>query len=206
MENFIMEVIDMCTVEDLMNGYVYDEKNRVFTCVFCGDIYDEDLIYKCEGQLCTARKAIEIHILREHESAFDFLIGLGKKHTGLSDRQKEIFEIIYHESDNQVIAEKMGTTSATVRSYKFKMREKLRQAKIYLAISHLLELESTNDRSMSVDNIRDVAVYDKLKRIEKAINETDQDNNVEDMLQKKFGGIDLNFMNKFIGTRKPGMK
>lgn len=206
MSDFIIQVIDMCTIEDLMNGYIYDDNHRVFTCLFCGEIYEEDLIYKCEGQLCNARKAIEIHILKEHNSSFDFLLGLGKKYTGLSDRQKEIFEIFHNEKDNQFIAEKMGTTPATVRSYKFKMKEKLRQAKIYLAISNLIELENSNDKTMEVDSIGDIAIYEKLKRIEKAIKEIDKDNEVEELINKKFGGLNLNFMNKFTGSRRPDMK
>ena len=39
MENFIGKVIDICTVDDLMKGYVYDESHRVYTCLLCGEIF-----------------------------------------------------------------------------------------------------------------------------------------------------------------------
>lgn len=206
MEDFIGKVIDICTVDDLMKGYAYDESHRVYTCLFCGEIFEEDLVYKYEEQLCTAKKAVEMHILQEHESSFDFLIGLDKKYTGLTDRQKEIFEIIFNESDNRLIAEKMETTPATVRSYKFKMRENLRQSKIYLALFYLIEQKNNEDKNMNVGNIWEMAIYEKLKNIEKKIDEIGNDNEAKELLNEKFKGADLNFMNLFVSKKGLDMK
>ena len=206
MENFIEKVIDICTVDDLMKGYVYDESHRVYTCLFCGEIFEEDLVYKCEEQLCTAKKAVEMHIIKEHGSPFDFLIGLDKKYTGLTDRQKEILEIIFSESDNKLVAEKMETTPATVRSYKFKMRENLRQSKVYLALFYLIEQKNNEDKNMSAGNIWEAAIYEKLKSIEKKIDEIGNDNEAEKLLNEKLKGADLNFMNLLVGKKGLDMK
>ena len=206
MEDFIGKVIDICTVDDLMKGYVYDESHRVYTCLFCGEIFEEDLVYKCDEQLCTAKKAVEMHILQEHGSPFDFLIGLDKKYTGLTDRQKEIFEIFFNESDNKLIAEKMETTPATVRSYKFKMRENLRRSKVYLALFYLIEQKNNEDKNLNVGNIWEVAIYEILKNIEKKIDEIGNDNEAEELLNEKFKGTDLNFMNLFVSKKGLDMK
>jgi hypothetical protein len=146
-----------------------------------------------------------MHILQEHGSPFDFLIGLDKKYTGLTDRQKEIFEIFFNESDNKLIAEKMETTPATVRSYKFKMRENLRQSKIYLALFYLIEQKNNEDKNLNVGNIWEMAIYEKLKNIEKKIDEIGNDN-AEELLNEKFKGTDLNFMNLFVSKKGLDMK
>lgn len=163
MHNFIEEVVDISSINDLMKGYVLDEKNRVYTCLFCGEMFHMDLIYKSMdgANLINGRRGVEEHILREHGGSFKFLINLDKSLTGLTDRQKEIFEILFAEKDNRIISEKMNTTPATVRSYKYKKRERTRQSKVFLAISYLIN-ESYNDSkklepeeitSRAIDNI-----------------------------------------------------
>lgn len=205
MDDFIKKVIEICTVEDLMKGYVYDDCHRVYTCIFCGEIYEEDLIYKYNEQLCTAKKAVEAHILEEHQSPFDFLLSLGKRHTGLTERQEEIFKILYDERDNQVIAEQMETTPATVRSYRFKIREKLRQAKVYMAITYLIEQENYNENLYS-KNVSDVAFNEKQKSIQENTNEIKSDNDLEELLNEKIKGTDLNVMNLFVDKKGPDME
>ncbi|MGB5824446.1 MAG: hypothetical protein WBH44_10270 [Proteocatella sp.] len=204
MNDFFIKVIDMCTIDDLMNGYVYDDRKRLYTCIFCGEIYEEDYIYKCEERHCTARKAVEIHVVEAHGSAFEFMMNLDKKHTGLTERQKEIYEILYHYKDNQAVSEKLGTTLATVRGYKFKMREKLRQVKIYTAISSIIEKDTVSENISERSNPGDIAEYEKQKKaIEDELNaEGNFEEDAPDL--NKFEG--LNIINKFAGSKSPGIK
>lgn len=206
MEEFIDKILDKCTVEDLMNGYVYDQHYRVYTCIFCGEIFDEDLIYKHEDQLCTARRSIKIHIQEKHESPFAFLLEMNRKYTSITERQKEIFEFFYNESDTRVIAEKMETTPATVRSYRFKMREKLIQSKVYMAIISLIDEKNSEDTELGNESIRDLAIYEKLKMAEKSINEVENDEDLKNLINEKYKGRDLNFMNLFIDKGSPDIE
>ncbi|MBU5294281.1 LuxR C-terminal-related transcriptional regulator [Anaerosalibacter bizertensis] len=203
MEGFFEKIIDMCTVEDLMRGYIYDEAHRIYICLYCGDTYDEDLIYNHDDKLCSARRAVEIHISEAHKSSFDFLVGLEKKYTGLTDRQVEIFNILYNENDNGIIAEKMETTPATVRSYKFKMREKLRQAKIYSALFYLINEQNT--KNLSMEGKRGTAIYEELQSLKEDIDE-EEDNKEEELLSDKLKDVDLNTMNLLVGKIRPEVK
>ncbi len=195
MVNFLEEIIDLCAIEDLMNGYVYDSGHRVYICIFCGKVYEEDLIYKYGEQLFSARKAVEAHINEEHNGSFDMLVEQEKRLTGLSDRQVEIFKILFTESDNKNIAEKMETTPATVRSYKFKLREKLRQSKIYSALFYLIEQKNNENCNLS---IIDKAIQEKDVASEKKINNIEKDDN---LLNDKYGDVDLNKINLFNSKR-----
>lgn len=201
MDNFLIEVVDKCSVDDLMRGYVYDINSSVFTCLFCGEIYENGMIYTSDEKIFTAEKAVQIHINEVHNGQFNFLLNLDKKYTGISERQKEIFKIFYENSDNQEAAKKLETKPSTIRSYKFKNHEKLRQAKIFLALGNLLEKKNekrNNDRT----GIADIAAYEKMKSIEKSLKEISSDNQE----YKSFKSLGLNFINPFIKKGKPGMK
>lgn len=206
MDDFLEKVIDVCTAEDLIRGYIYDEIHRVYVCLYCGNVYEEDLIYNIGEKLCSARRAVEVHISDTHKSPFDFLIGLDKKYTGLTDRQVEIFNILYKENDNRIIAEKMETTPATVRSYRFKMREKFRQSKVYSALFYLIEEKNIEYKNLKAEGKRETAIYEKLKINEENINEEEDDKEVKELLNDKFKDVDLNTMNLFVGKRRPDVK
>lgn len=207
MEGFIDRVIDICSVEDLINGYVYDKEKESYTCVFCGEIFREGYIYQYGNKLCNAKKMVELHILEKHESSFEFLLNLDKKHTNLTDRQREIHNIIYNETDNRIIAEKMETTPATVRSYKFKMRERLRQAKVYMAIFSLIEEENEKDiEKLDDENIRDIAVYERLKKAENEDENLGKENQIDEIISENLEEIDIKNINLLIDKDGPSIK
>lgn len=187
---------------NLIDGYVYDEKYKSYTCIFCGEIFNEGFIYNNNENLFSASKMMEIHIKEEHDGAFDFLLGLDRKHNNLTERQREIHGIIYNETDNGIIAKKMETTPATVRSYKFKMRERLRQAKVYMALYSLIEKENEKNEQLDSENIRDIAIYERLKEANK-----DQENlEIEDIVKKEFSEVDFKNMNLLINKNGPSIK
>jgi len=131
---------------------------------------------------------------------------MNRKYTSITERQKEIFEFFYNESDTRVIAEKMETTPATVRSYKFKMREKLIQSKVYMAIISLIDEKNSEDTELSNESVRDLAIYEKLKIVEKSINEVENDEDLKNLINEKYKGRDLNFMNLFIDKGSPDIE
>ncbi|WZL73214.1 hypothetical protein QBE52_00305 [Clostridiaceae bacterium 35-E11] len=201
MEDFLIEVIDKCSVEDLMRGYVYDINSKAFICLFCGEIYEDGIIYKKEEKMYTAEKATQAHIKEAHNGSFNFLLNLDKKYTGVSERQKEIFKIFYDNSDNQEAAKKLETKPSTIRSYKFKNHEKLRQAKVFLALGSLLEKKNEKKDNVKTE-IADVAAYKKIKKMEKSLKENEQSSEED----KRFRSLDLNFINPFIKKGNPRIK
>lgn len=128
------------SVEELSNGYIYDEEREEFNCLFCGERFENGVIYPQEGVLYEAKKAIKHHINVAHGSSFDYLLNMDKKYTGLSDHQKELLQFFKSGLNDKEIAKQtnVGSTS-TIRNHRFKFKEKEKQAKIYLTIMTLLK-------------------------------------------------------------------
>ncbi|ERJ10899.1 DUF2087 domain-containing protein [Haloplasma contractile] len=132
------------SIEELKRGYVFDEQSEQYTCILCGTTYIDGVIYKKEETLLEARKAVVVHIGEKHESPFSYLLGLNKTYTGLSDVQKELLDYFYKGHTDKEIMKSTGKSStSTIRNHRFKLKEKKKQAKIFLAIMELLEEEST---------------------------------------------------------------
>jgi Uncharacterized protein conserved in bacteria len=130
--------------EQLLQGYAEEEER--FSCLLCGRSVDKGVIYPVDGMLYEAGRYIRLHIEREHGSVFHYLISLDKRHTGLSDHQNKLLRLFYEgKSDAEVQKETGIGSSSTIRNHRFAMREKERQAKIYLALMELLR--KRNDRA-----------------------------------------------------------
>lgn len=127
------------SLEDIKRGYIYRQHGDEFICLICGNSFPGGIIYPDDGQLYEARKYIKVHIARRHHSAFHFLLNLDKKLTGLTDHQKTILELFYAGHSDNAVAKALGTGStSTIRNHRFTLREKQKQAKVFLAIMELL--------------------------------------------------------------------
>jgi hypothetical protein len=137
--NDISELFWQASLEDIKRGYIYRPDADDFLCLICGKSVTNGRIYPDNDQLYEARKYIEVHIAQDHRSVFHVLLNLDKKLTGLTDHQKMILELFYEgHSDNEVAkALDIGSTS-TIRNHRFTLREKQKQAKIFLAVMELL--------------------------------------------------------------------
>ena len=129
------------TLEELTRGYVWSEEEQQYQCIFCGDKFEEGLIYSSRGKSVNAHRAMQEHIFDEHGSVFECLLDLDKQMNGLSDAQKDVLEGLYYEKDNKEIGEEMGISDATVRTYKFNLQKMKRRARIFLAMMEQIENE-----------------------------------------------------------------
>ena len=133
-----MDVSDLfwnASVEELQRGYIC--RNDSIICLICGERFEKGIIYQENNQFFEAEKFMQRHIIAKHQSTFDYLIGLDKKYTGLSDIQKEYLLSAYKQCSDRDIAKTMGCSESAVRNQRFKLREKIHQAKILLALSRL---------------------------------------------------------------------
>lgn len=106
------------------------------------------MVYPAGSLLYTAEKAVQEHIATEHGSAFRFLLGLDKKLTGLTDHQRRLLELFYSGNSDADIAKELATTStSTIRNHRFALRERQKQAKIFLAIMELLNQATPRKQS-----------------------------------------------------------
>lgn len=141
-----MDVSDLfwnASIKEIQNGYI--GQGDYCICLICGERFEKGIIYREGDQFFEAEKFTQRHIMAKHQSAFDYLIGLDKKYTGLSDIQKEYLVNAYRKYSDRDIAQTMGCSESAVRNQRFKLREKAHQAKVLLALAALTEREKEAD-------------------------------------------------------------
>ncbi|KXG74201.1 DUF2087 domain-containing protein [Thermotalea metallivorans] len=134
------EMFWKATVEEIKQGYVYDEKRDAFSCLLCGEVFFRGIIYPFENVLYEAERAAKKHIYDCHGSVFQYLINMNKRYTGLTEHQKELLEHFYQGLSDKEITQVLGSGStSTIRNHRFKLKEREKQAKVFLAIMGLIE-------------------------------------------------------------------
>jgi hypothetical protein len=130
------------SVEEMVQGYIYEEEKEEYICLVCGECFVKGVIYKSGEVLLEAERAVKSHIAAEHNSMFDYLVNMDKKYTGLTEHQKKLLTAFKAgQSDKEIVeAEGEGSTS-TIRNHRFKLKEREKQAKVFLAIMQSLTVK-----------------------------------------------------------------
>ena len=133
----------MDSIEELIQGY--RARDGACECLFCGEKYLRGDIYAFGERLVDAPTAAGLHLEEEHGGAFEALLlhgkAAGKKATGLTEQQIELLRCFRLGLPDKDIAEKTGTTAATVRFQRFHLKEKARQARAFLALFELAQIK-----------------------------------------------------------------
>ncbi|MNI10135.1 hypothetical protein D3C73_632330 [compost metagenome] len=154
----IKENVLNASVEELKRGYIEDEDS--FTCIFCGTTLTKGIIYSENGVLYEAVKFVRVHITNVHQSTFEMLLHMDKSLTGLSDIQRNILELFYQGKSDTEVQTELGTGStSTIRNHRFMLKEKERQAKVFLAIMELLKANDVKGKSSSDSSQRTLPKY-----------------------------------------------
>jgi hypothetical protein len=125
-------------LDDLKRGYIETEHD--FICLLCGAKFEKGIIYPGEGVLYEAGRYMRVHIETVHRSVFEYLIDLDKRLTGLTGHQSSLLRLFYQgKSDNEVQQELGIGSASTIRNHRFVLKEKERQAKVFLAMMELLK-------------------------------------------------------------------
>lgn len=130
------------SIEELKQGYIFETRERsgYYTCLVCGEEFEKGIIYKKEDLYYEAEKYAALHGVEVHGSMFNWLLGLDKKLTGLTELQKGLLDAFHHNLSDGEAAKKLGIGStSTVRNHRFTLREKVKQAKVFLAVMELAE-------------------------------------------------------------------
>lgn len=156
----VSDIFWQSSLEEMKQGYVYNEQSDEFICLLCGKVLLNGIIYPHDGQLYEAKKFVQVHIEQSHRSTFHFFLGLDKKLTGLTEHQKTILELFYEGYDDNKVTRILSTGStSTIRNHRFTLREKQKQAKIFLAIMELLS-EQTPKKGSFIDVPRNTSKID----------------------------------------------
>jgi len=129
---------DSASLEQLFAGYT--STTKAFECMFCDASTKKGHVYQLGTDLVEAEIALKSHIEAVHGSTFHALLALGKKGTGLSDTQRTLLGYFFDGLPDREIQPLAGGVSlSTIRNHRFVLREKARQAKVFLALMALLE-------------------------------------------------------------------
>lgn len=150
---------------DLKQGYTYDSGSDAYVCLICGERFVKGIIYPLDGTLYEASKYAQIHIESAHGSMFEYLLGLDKKLTGLTDLQKKLLQLFHAGmADREIVKEMDGGSASTVRNHRFALRERMKQAKVFLAVMELAE-ERTRPQSRLVPIHKTATMVDERYEI-----------------------------------------
>jgi hypothetical protein len=137
---------DEHSLEDLKHGYRYHVDTRTYHCLLCNKVFETGEIFRLNDRYFDASKAIEYHIAKEHGGMFRQLLGSDSKYNTITDKQKELLELLQRGFSDQEIATKLGISASTVRHQKFSFREKAKQAKLYLTLYELAFMTPPSDK------------------------------------------------------------
>ncbi|PGS46772.1 DUF2087 domain-containing protein [Bacillus sp. AFS041924] len=136
MEN--LDVFWNAELDELKQGYIEEENHYI--CLLCSRRIEKGIIYQESGILYEAKKYMKVHIEQSHDSVFDYLIQLDKKLTGLTEHQNHLLRLFYQGKSDAEIQKETGVGSAsTIRNHRFVLKEKERQAKLFLVLMELLK-------------------------------------------------------------------
>ena len=124
-------------MEDLVNGYTASGESC--TCILCGKQFEQGRVYEMGGELYDARGAVRYHIRKKHGNTADFLLNPPAALTGVTEIQKQLLQLLSRGMDDESIGRSMGIAQSTVRNHRFKLREKEKQARLFLAMMKSLE-------------------------------------------------------------------
>jgi hypothetical protein len=141
---------ETATLDELIAGYTAAD-GRI-ACLFCDETTRMGQIYPSGSDLVEAELAMRRHITAVHGSTFQALLALGKKGTGLSDTQRALLGHFHDGLSDREIQPLAGDVSlSTLRNHRFTLREKARQAKVFLALMELLERGNQDPGSRFID-------------------------------------------------------
>lgn len=130
-------------ISEIEKGFIETEEN--IKCLICEENFTKGRIYEIEGSLYEAKKAAEIHILNRHKSMLSYLLNMNSSYTGISSSQKSVIELMALGLTDKEISKRLGIANSTIRNYRYKLREKEKQAKVFLATMNLLSKNTNRD-------------------------------------------------------------
>ncbi|WP_199614386.1 DUF2087 domain-containing protein [Paenibacillus alkalitolerans] len=149
------------SVEELQQGYVSLPDDGGFVCLVCGHHAENGRIYPVQDRWYEAEAYMRRHIEELHRSMFHYLLDMDKKWTGLTDVQRDVLQAYYEGKSDAETAKLLGSKQSTVRYHRFHLREKEKQAKVFLSLMGLLAERSEKDSESFMTIHRTAAMVDE---------------------------------------------
>lgn len=136
------------SIDEIKCGYI--ETDNSFTCIVCGKEFMKGEIFQFNYRLFDAKKAVELHIEESHNSMLDYILHMNSSFIGISDVQKNLISHFATKKSDKEIAAKLSIAGSTIRNHRYKLREKEKQSRIFLAMMELLA-EDTDKKISTLD-------------------------------------------------------
>lgn len=143
------------SIEEIVSGY--KEERGFYTCTLCGRKFKKGSIFTINENLYDAFGAVNEHRTTEHGFTVDYILEQNPSFSGISEVQQQVLKLMSEGKDDKVISQSVGIAPSTVRNHRFKLREKEKQAKVFLSLMNSLE-EKTN---RSIDQ-SDIGIIEEL--------------------------------------------
>ena len=135
------------SIEEIKKGY--QRQGDAYCCLLCDAKFEIGRVYPDGEAFYDAYGAMKQHMKNVHKSPTDYLLHLDHDLLGVSEIQQTILQCMLAGKDDKLIAKDLGIASSTVRNHRFKLREKTKQAKLYLAMMESLEEEINRNIAMT---------------------------------------------------------
>ena len=130
---------ERASIGELAEGVMEDPETKAKVCLTCGRTFAAGEVFQLEGRFWEAGTAARIHSESEHGPQFNYLLNLLKQWKGVSDPQAKLLEAFFRGDDDGKIASDLGISRSTVRNHRFRMKERARHAKVFLAMMLILD-------------------------------------------------------------------
>lgn len=134
------------SLEEIKKGYM--EQSESYVCIICGEHFVKGEIYSVENKLYDAEKAMKLHNQAAHGSMLSYMLGMSTHFLGITEIQKQLVTILATGAADKEVATQMGINASTVRNHRYRLREKEKQAKLFLAFMQLLQ--EAQDKPLAV--------------------------------------------------------
>ncbi len=135
--------LDQLSVEELISGITYEPETGCYCCIHCHARFAEGEVYPLEGRFFEAKKAAEHHLAHAHEDRLEALLNSGSRYLPVTENQQELLSALRRGESDKEIAKQSGVSPSTVRHQRFVLREKAKQARLFLAL-YTLAMEKKN--------------------------------------------------------------
>ncbi len=160
------------SLEEIKKGYTEDESK--YQCTICEQSFEKGRIYTEDELMYDALGAVKQHIKKQHQSLASYLLNQELTVTGLTEIQRKLLSLLLEGKSDQEIAKELGIAQSTVRNHRFKIREKEKQAKLFLALMHSLEEETKKSiENSDLGNIEEI--HQTAKMIDDRYSITDKE-------------------------------
>lgn len=124
-------------IDEVKKGLV--ELEDSFKCIICEEEFTKGRIYENDSKLYEAKKMAKIHVEEVHSGVVAYLLGMNPTFLGLSEIQREVVKLMATGLSDKEIAKSLGVADSTVRNHRYKLREKEKQARLFLSLMEKLE-------------------------------------------------------------------